>query len=93
VPGVRITQYCDTHRLRLEERLDLFIQVCDAVKHAHQRGVLHRDLEPSNVLVMRLDGKPVAKIIDFGVAKATSSASPRRRSSPSRVASSARRST
>jgi serine/threonine protein kinase len=71
VPGVPITQYCDTHRLRLEERLDLFIQVCDAVKHAHQRGVLHRDLKPSNVLVMRLDGKPVPKIIDFGVAKAT----------------------
>ncbi|MEZ5966325.1 MAG: SUMF1/EgtB/PvdO family nonheme iron enzyme [Planctomycetota bacterium] len=71
VPGVPITQYCDTHRLRLEERLELFIQVCDAVKHAHQRGVLHRDLKPSNVLVMRLDGRPVPKIIDFGVAKAT----------------------
>ncbi len=71
VPGVPITQYCDTHRLRLEERLELFMQVCDAVKHAHSRGVLHRDLKPSNVLVMRLDGKPVPKIIDFGVAKAT----------------------
>jgi serine/threonine protein kinase/formylglycine-generating enzyme required for sulfatase activity len=71
VPGVPITQYCDTHRLRLDERLDLFMQVCDAVKHAHSRGVLHRDLKPSNVLVMRLDGKPVPKIIDFGVAKAT----------------------
>jgi len=71
VPGVPITQYCDTHRLRLDERLELFILVCDAVKHAHQRGVLHRDLKPSNVLVMRLDGRPVPKIIDFGVAKAT----------------------
>jgi len=71
VPGVPITQYCDTHRLRLDERLELFMQVCDAVKHAHQRGVLHRDLKPSNVLVMRLDGRPVPKIIDFGVAKAT----------------------
>jgi eukaryotic-like serine/threonine-protein kinase len=71
VPGTPITDYCDKHLLGPRERLDLFIQVCQAVHHAHQKGVIHRDIKPSNVLVMIRDGKPVPKIIDFGVAKAT----------------------
>jgi non-specific serine/threonine protein kinase/serine/threonine-protein kinase len=72
VPGIPITAYCDTHRLSVEERLDLFIQVCHGVQHAHQKGVIHRDIKPSNILVMVEDDEPVPKIIDFGVAKATS---------------------
>ena len=71
VPGLRITQYCDEHRLSNHERVGLFTQVCAAVQHAHQKGVIHRDLKPSNVLVMLQDGRPVPKIIDFGIAKAT----------------------
>ena len=59
------------HRLDNRERLELFIQVCQAVQHAHQKGIIHRDLKPSNVLVALTDGKPVPKVIDFGVAKAT----------------------
>ena len=70
VPGLRITQYCDEHRLSNQERVGLFTQVCAAVQHAHQKGVVHRDLKPSNVLVMVQDGRAVPKIIDFGVAKA-----------------------
>jgi serine/threonine protein kinase/Tfp pilus assembly protein PilF len=72
VKGVPITEYCDTHRLPTDERLELFIQVCEGVQHAHQRGVIHRDMKPSNVLVMIQDDRAVPKIIDFGVAKATS---------------------
>jgi non-specific serine/threonine protein kinase/serine/threonine-protein kinase len=72
VPGVPLTVYCDTHRLSVEERLRLFIQVCHGVQHAHQKGVIHRDLKPSNILVTIEDNQPVPKIIDFGVAKATS---------------------
>jgi WD40 repeat protein/serine/threonine protein kinase len=71
VKGVPITRYCDDRRLTCEERLGLFVQVCSAVQHAHTKGVIHRDLKPSNVLVARYDGKPVPKVIDFGVAKAT----------------------
>jgi eukaryotic-like serine/threonine-protein kinase len=71
VAGEPITAYCDRHRLGMAERLDLFARVCDGVQHAHQKGVIHRDLKPSNVLVAIQDGKPVPKIIDFGVAKAT----------------------
>lgn len=72
VKGVPITQYCDRERLTPRERLQLFIPVCQAVQHAHQKGIIHRDLKPSNVLVAAYDGKPVPKVIDFGVAKATS---------------------
>ena len=71
VKGVPITEYCDARRLTPRERLELFIPVCQAVQHAHQKGVIHRDLKPSNVLVALYDGRPVPKVIDFGVAKAT----------------------
>jgi serine/threonine protein kinase/tetratricopeptide (TPR) repeat protein len=71
VEGVAITKYCDRHELSLRDRLDLFIQVCAAVQHAHQKGIIHRDIKPSNVLVAQRDGKPVPKVIDFGIAKAT----------------------
>jgi serine/threonine protein kinase/lipopolysaccharide biosynthesis regulator YciM len=70
IEGVPITHYCDEHRLPLRERLELFVPVCQAVQHAHQKGVLHRDVKPSNVLVAVRDGRPVPKVIDFGVAKA-----------------------
>jgi tetratricopeptide (TPR) repeat protein len=70
VKGVPITKYCDAHRLTPRQRLELFIPVCQAVQHAHQKGIIHRDLKPSNVLVALYDGKPVPKVIDFGVAKA-----------------------
>jgi tetratricopeptide (TPR) repeat protein/serine/threonine protein kinase len=70
VKGVPITKYCDEHRLTPRHRLELFIPVCQAVQHAHQKGIIHRDLKPSNVLVALYDGKPVPKVIDFGVAKA-----------------------
>jgi len=71
VKGIPITTFCDTEHLALRERLELFIPVCQAVQHAHQRGIIHRDLKPSNVLIAYCDGKPMPKIIDFGVAKAT----------------------
>src|SRR5688500_9742491 len=71
VKGVPITKYCDEHKLPPRQRLELFIDVCQAVQHAHQKGIIHRDLKPSNVLVAQYDGKPVPKVIDFGVAKAT----------------------
>ena len=71
VAGVPITHYCDTHRLDMDARLDLFVQVCGAIQHAHQKGVIHRDIKPSNLLVTLQDGKPLPKVIDFGVAKAT----------------------
>src|SRR5215213_1868833 len=70
VHGVPITTYCDDHHLTPRERLELFVPVCQAVQHAHQKGVIHRDLKPSNVLVAQYDGKPVPKVIDFGIAKA-----------------------
>jgi eukaryotic-like serine/threonine-protein kinase len=70
VKGMPITKYCDEQRLELRQRLELFVQVCQAVQHAHQKGIIHRDLKPSNVLVAQYDGKPVPKVIDFGVAKA-----------------------
>ena len=72
VKGVPITEYCDEHKLPIRERLELFIQVCQAVQHAHQKGIIHRDIKPSNVLVAKYDDQPVPKVIDFGVAKAIS---------------------
>ncbi|MEZ6057199.1 MAG: protein kinase [Planctomycetaceae bacterium] len=70
VEGVPITQYCDDNKLSVDERLKLFVPVCKAVQHAHQKGIVHRDLKPSNVLVTVVDGQPVPKVIDFGLAKA-----------------------
>ena len=72
VKGIGLIDYCDQEHLTPNERIDLFIPVCQAVQHAHQKGVLHRDLKPSNVLVGLYDGKPVPKVIDFGLAKALS---------------------
>src|SRR4030095_4365823 len=70
VRGVPITGFCDEGRLTPRERLELFVQVCNGVQHAHQKGVIHRDLKPTNILVSRHDGTPVVKVIDFGIAKA-----------------------
>ncbi len=70
VPGTRLTTYCDQQRLSLEDRLKLFVEVCSGVQHAHQKGIIHRDLKPGNIIVGTQDGKPVPKIIDFGLAKA-----------------------
>ena len=71
VRGVKITDYCDENKISTEERLKLFIQVCQAIQHAHQKGVIHRDIKPSNILITVNDGVPVPKVIDFGIAKAT----------------------
>jgi eukaryotic-like serine/threonine-protein kinase len=71
VKGIRITDYCDQNHLSTAERLGLFTQVCQAIQHAHQKGIIHRDIKPSNILVTLHDGKPVPKVIDFGIAKAT----------------------
>jgi eukaryotic-like serine/threonine-protein kinase len=71
VIGIPITQYCDVNKLSIRERLELFMQVCHAVQHAHQKGIIHRDLKPSNILVTEKDNRPLPKVIDFGVAKAT----------------------
>src|SRR5690348_4757085 len=71
VPGVPVTDYCDENKLTTRQRLELFVQICHAVQHAHQKGIIHRDLKPSNILVTMFDGKPVPKVIDFGIAKAT----------------------
>src|ERR1017187_130175 len=71
VRGIKITDYCDENNLDIRTRLDLFIQVCQAVQHAHQKGIIHRDIKPSNILVTMRDGVPVPKVIDFGIAKAT----------------------
>jgi eukaryotic-like serine/threonine-protein kinase len=76
VNGLPITDYCDQKKLGIRERLTLFLQVCDGVQHAHQKAIIHRDLKPSNVLVAEVDGKPMPRIIDFGLAKATSAALP-----------------
>jgi eukaryotic-like serine/threonine-protein kinase len=73
VPGLPITDYCDQHKLKVRERLELFIHACEGVQHAHQKAIIHRDLKPSNILVAEVDGKPVPRIIDFGLAKAITS--------------------
>src|SRR5262245_48952633 len=71
VRGIPITEYCDQNQLTLRQRLELFVHVCQAVQHAHQKGIIHRDIKPSNVMVTLHDGVPVVKVIDFGIAKAT----------------------
>src|SRR4029077_1163832 len=71
VHGVSITSYCDDNQLTPRQRLELFVPVCQAIQHAHQKGIIHRDINPSNVMITLYDGKPVPKVIDFGVAKAT----------------------
>jgi len=71
VRGVKITDYCDQNRLTLPQRLDLFIQICHAIQHAHQKGIVHGDIKPSNIMVALHDGVPVPKVIDFGISKAT----------------------
>jgi eukaryotic-like serine/threonine-protein kinase len=71
VRGIRITDYCDQNKLSTKERLELFIKICQAIQHAHQKGIIHRDIKPSNILVTLHDGVPVPKVIDFGIAKAT----------------------
>ena len=70
VPGVPITKYCDDKRLTMRQRLELFFRVCEGVQHAHQKAIIHRDLKPANILVTEVDGKPMPRIIDFGLAKA-----------------------
>ena len=70
VPGPPITEYCDQHKLTVRQRIDLFIQVCEGVQHAHQKAFIHRDLKPANILVVEVDGHPQPRIIDFGLAKA-----------------------
>jgi serine/threonine protein kinase len=71
VRGTKITGYCDQQQLSTRDRLDLFIRVCQAIQHAHQKGIIHRDIQPSNILVTLHDGVPVPKVIDSGIAKAT----------------------
>src|SRR5439155_24244248 len=70
VKGIALTKFCDQQKLSIHERLQLFGPVCQAIQHAHQKGIIHRDIKPSNVLVALYDGKPVPKVIDFGLAKA-----------------------
>ncbi|MBI3877684.1 MAG: serine/threonine protein kinase [Verrucomicrobia bacterium] len=77
VRGINITGFCDQNRLTQNERIELFIKVCRAIQHAHQKGVIHRDIKPSNILVSLLDGAPVPKVIDFGIAKAMDESLPR----------------
>jgi len=73
VPGLPITEYCDSKKLSIQQRIELFIQVCEGVQHAHQKAIIHRDIKPANILVVEVDGKPRPSIIDFGLAKAVTS--------------------
>ena len=73
VAGIQLTDYCDSRKLTVRQRLELFIPICQAVQHAHQKGIIHRDLKPGKILVTVCDGKPIPKVIDFGIAKATNS--------------------
>jgi eukaryotic-like serine/threonine-protein kinase len=77
VPGLPITEYCDEKKLRIKERLELFIEACEGVQHAHQKAVIHRDLKPANILVVEVDGNPLPRIIDFGLAKVAAAHSSR----------------
>ena len=72
VRGIKITVFCDENHFDTRQRLELFIEICLAIQHAHQKGIIHRDIKPSNILVTMRDGRPVPKVIDFGIAKATS---------------------
>ena len=72
VKGVPITEHCDRHKLTIEERLKLFLQVCEAIQHAHQKGIIHRDIKPSNILILFEGQRAMPKVIDFGIAKAVS---------------------
>jgi non-specific serine/threonine protein kinase/serine/threonine-protein kinase len=72
VAGLPITEYCDQKKLSIRERIELFIEVCEGVQHAHRKAIIHRDLKPANILVVEVNGKPMPRIIDFGLAKAVS---------------------
>ena len=85
VEGLSITHYCDHKRMKIRERLELFIKVCEGVQHAHQKAIIHRDLKPSNILVQEVDGKPLPRIIDFGIAKAISQEGTRKQAKVTRV--------
>ena len=85
VRGTKITDYCNEHRLDVNRRLDLFAQVCNAIQHAHQKGIIHRDIKPSNILIALHDGLPVPKVIDFGISKSIEETLPANTEAPARV--------
>ncbi len=76
VAGLPLTEYCDQHKLSIQQRLEIFIQVCEGVQHAHQKAIIHRDLKPANILVIEADGRPIPRIIDFGLAKPATAKAP-----------------
>jgi eukaryotic-like serine/threonine-protein kinase len=71
VQGASLTEYCDQKKLGIRERLELFVRICEGVQHAHQKAIIHRDLKPANILVVEIEGKPMPRIIEFGLAKTT----------------------
>ena len=85
VRGTKITDYCNEHRLDVNRRLDLFVQVCNAIQHAHQKGIIHRDIKPSNILIALHDGQPVPKVIDFGISKLIEYPSPENTGASTRI--------